>query len=241
MSHAHLELKDVSFQVSGRQIIHNITWQIHESRVGIVGRNGSGKSTLARLMGGLLTPTSGQVLVEGLNVAKNRKAAISNVGMVFQNPDHQIIFPTVIEELSFGLESIEGSKSKAHAKAMRILHAFGKADWADRLVNGLSQGQKHLLCLLSVLAMQPKLIILDEPFTGPDHATVKILNRFLAALEQSIVLITHDPKSIANFDRVIWLDEGKIHMDGSPKDVLEAFECEMNRLGDLDVDFELAH
>ncbi len=236
----HLDLKAVSYCISDQTIIDDCSVRIAESRVGIVGRNGSGKSTLARLMSGLIRPTEGQVQIGGVNVATDRKKALTMVGMVFQNPDHQIIFPTVVEELAFGLESIEESKGEARDKALRVLSQFGKADWADRLVSSLSQGQKHLLCLLSVLAMQPLVIILDEPFSGPDMATVKILHRFLATIEQKIVLITHDPKSIASYDRVIWLDEGKIRMDGKPNEVLRAFENEMNRLGELDVDFEFS-
>ena len=240
MKSQNLEIRKVEWVINGTRIIKNLSIKIQESRVGIIGRNGSGKSTLARLMAGLIKPTRGYVIIDEINVATNRKEAIKNVGMVFQNPDHQIIFPTVIEELSFGLETIEGSKKIAQGKAREILKLFGKSDWEDRLVQELSQGQKHLLCLLSVLAMRPKIIILDEPFTGPDLLTVSLLNKFISTLPQSIVLISHDTKSMESFERVIWMDEGTVKMDGSPSEVLKAFENEMNRLVTLDVNFKLS-
>ena len=236
-----ISLNGVSYRVNDKTIIDNLNLEITEKRIGIVGRNGSGKSSLVRLMGGLIKPSSGNILVNNIDIYSDRKNAIRTVGMVFQNPDHQIIFPTVLQELSFGLNNIGHAKNEANELALRILEDFGKSHWAERPVSNLSEGQKHLVCLLSVLAMQPSIIILDEPFTGPDIPTVRILERFLAALDQTILLISHDPQTLMDYDRVIWLEKGKIVMDGSPSQVLNEFKLEMHRIGDEDVEFEFAN
>ncbi len=236
-----ISLHNVQYQVNDRTIIDNLNLELTEKRVGIVGRNGSGKSTLAKLIGGLIKPTCGEISVNDIDVYLDRKNAIKTVGMVFQNPDHQIIFPTVSQELSFGLNSIGYSKKASLELALKVLENFGKSHWAERPVSSLSEGQKHLVCLLSVLAMQPSVIILDEPFTGPDIPTVRILSRFLATLDQTILLISHDPLTLTDFDQVLWLEGGKIVLNGEPSMVLEEFKKEMYRIGDNDVKFEFSN
>ncbi len=236
-----ISLHKVRYQVNDNIIVDNLNLEVTEKKVGIVGRNGSGKSTLVKLIGGLIKPTSGKIFVNDIDVYTDRKNAIKSIGMVFQNPDHQIIFPTVSQELSFGLTSIGYSKKAALELALKVLENFGKSHWAEKPVSTLSEGQKHLVCLLSVLAMQPSVIILDEPFTGPDIPTVRILSRFLASLDQTILLISHDPNTLKDFDRVLWLEKGKIVLDGEPSVVLDKFKQEMDRIGDSDVKFEFSN
>ncbi|MFD2813502.1 ATP-binding cassette domain-containing protein [Paracoccus aerius] len=98
-----VELRAVGVSLSGRRILHGISAQLSEPRVGIVGRNGSGKTTLARVVAGLIEPNDGEARIGGLDMARDRRAALAAVGIIFQNPDHQIIFPTVLEEVAFGL------------------------------------------------------------------------------------------------------------------------------------------
>ncbi len=236
-----ISLRKVNYQVNGETIIDVPNLELTQKRVGIVGRNGSGKSTLVKLIGGLIKPTRGDIKINEIKVYTDRKNAIKTVGMVFQNPDHQIIFPTVSQELAFGLNNLGYTKKESLDKALEVLTSFGKSHWAERPVSTLSEGQKHLVCLLSVLAMQPAVIILDEPFTGPDIPTVRVLSRFLATLEQTILLISHDPLTLSDFDRVIWLEKGHIVLDGKPSTVLEEFEKEMHRIGDNDVEFEFSN
>jgi biotin transport system ATP-binding protein len=152
------------------------------------------------------------------------------IGMIFQNPDHQIIFPTVIEEMKFGLTQMGFDKLEADRRAMAYLKTFGKADWRDRAISTLSQGQKKLLCLMAILAMEPKVIILDEPLAALDIPTQRQLTEILQSLPQTLVYITHDTAPIQDYDVAIWLDQGKIVETGSPETLLPKFIDEMNRI-----------
>jgi len=222
-----IELNSVSLNFGEIQVIDALSATICEHRVGIIGANGSGKSTLARLITGLIEPSAGTIGVNGADIFKDRKAALDTIGIIFQNPDHQIIFPTCAEEIAFGLTQKGVSGKEADVQARAILASFDRADWADRLAHQLSQGQRHYLCLMAVLAMEPKIIVLDEPYAGLDMPTSLKLHRQLEALDQQLIMITHDPKVLAGFDRVIWMDQGAIHGDGAPADVLKAYEHEM--------------
>lgn len=224
----------MSFAPQGAQVLHDIALQATERRIGIVGRNGSGKTSLARLLAGLVPPTSGQVRIAGIDVAKDRKAALRHVGILFQNPDHQIIFPTVEEEISFGLTQLGQPKAVAAANALDMLARFDRRHWAKAAIHQLSQGQRQLVCLMSILAMQPKLVILDEPFAGLDIPTTLHLTRVLSQLDAHLVHITHDPTHLSEYDRVIWIDEGRIAQDGPAVDVIESFRARMQELGAKD-------
>jgi len=226
-----LAFENVSLSKEGRQIIKPLTLELAEKRIGIVGQNGSGKSTFARLLAGLIAPDTGRVHLNGADLFKDRKTALAHVGVIFQNPDHQIIFPTVAEEIAFGLQQQGLKKAAAMDRALEVLDQHGRKEWAARNTHVLSQGQRHYLCLMAVLAMEPKLIVLDEPYAGLDIPTSMGLHRELAGLAQSLVLITHDPAALKGFDRVIWIEDGAVFQDGPASEVLDAFTREMHRLG----------
>lgn len=233
-------LQGVAFAVAGKPILHGISLDLKERRIGIVGRNGSGKTTLLRLMAGLVAPTAGTVRLGGVDPAKDRRAALAAVGILFQNPDHQIIFPTVAEELAFGLVQQSLSRSEAAARVRAALEAEGRGDWAAQPVQALSQGQKQWLCLMAILLMAPGTILLDEPFAALDLPLQIRLTRRLAALPQRLVTISHDPAAVAGCDRVIWLEAGRVAMDGAAAPVLAAFRAEMERIGGTDADADFA-
>lgn len=233
-------LAEVSVLRDGRRILDRLSLSITEQRVGIVGRNGSGKTTLARLLAGLIAPDEGRLRLDGYDPAADRRRALRLVGILFQNPDHQIIFPTVVEELAFGLVQQGQTKSGAEAGAARVLAAFGRSHWSSRAVHELSQGQRHLVCLMAVIAMAPPLLILDEPFAGLDIPTARALQRLLAARPERVIHITHDPAALAGYDRVIWLEQGRIAGDGPADAVLAEFVAEMERLGGSDDRTDLA-
>ncbi|MBC7479758.1 MAG: ABC transporter ATP-binding protein [Pseudorhodobacter sp.] len=235
---APLTLTHASFAASGTGILHDISLTLTELRIGIIGRNGSGKTTLLRLIAGLIQPTSGTVRLNNTDPYTDRKATLAQLGILFQNPDHQILFPTVEEELAFGLRQ-QGHPDAARAVAT-LLATEQRSHWAKAATHTLSQGQRHYLCLLSVLLMKPGILLLDEPFAGLDLPTQTRLARRIAALPQQVITISHDPLAMAGADRVIWLDHGRIRADGPAAQVLAAFTTEMARLGSDDADTDLA-
>ena len=235
-----IEIQSASVRLGGRLVLDGLNLTLSEARIGILGRNGSGKSTLLRLLAGLIAPDAGRVLVDGANPFTDRKAALSALGILFQNPDHQILFPTVEEELAFGLTQQGIGRGEAASRVAALLAEEGRLHWAKAAVSTLSQGQRHYLCLLSVLLMQPRTILLDEPLAGLDLPTQARLSRRFAALPQRLVTITHDPAVLADADRVLWLDAGRIVADGSPDAVLPTFTAEMARIGAQDADADLA-
>lgn len=230
-----IDLRDVHFTPGGVEVLRGITLQCAGARrIAVLGRNGSGKTSLARVMTGLVAADQGRVRIAGVDVARDRKAALGVVGILFQNPDHQIIFPTVEEEMTFGLTQMGQSKAQAAEAVAAMLARFERSAWAKAAIHQLSQGQRQLVCLMSVLAMAPKVIVLDEPFAGLDIPTTRRLERALAALDVTLVQITHDPAGVAAYDRVIWLEAGQIAADGPPAQVLPAFMEKMERLGGTD-------
>ena len=234
-----ISLVGAGCRIDGTPILHDITAHLTEGRIGIIGRNGSGKTTLLRLIAGLIAPDTGRVRISGIDPAADRKVAIGLVGLLFQNPDHQIIFPTVEEEVAFGLRQQGRSVSEARATARAVLHRHGRGHWAGVPVQTLSQGQRHYLCLMTVLAMSPEVILLDEPFSSLDLPTQARMRRALDALPQQLITITHDPALLHGYDRLLWLDAGRLRADGPPDAVLPDFEAEMHRLGDADADTDL--
>ena len=235
-----LFLSSASVSLGGVPVLHDLTCDLTEQRIGILGRNGSGKSTLLRLLAGLVRPDRGSVRLGQIDPHADRKAALAGIGILFQNPDHQILFPTVEEELAFGLTQQGQSQAEALATAQRALGAEGRAHWAKAPVTSLSQGQRHWLCLMSILLMGPGTILLDEPLAGLDLPTQARLARRFAALPQRLVTITHDPATLTGADRVLWLEAGRIVADGPPGQVIPAFTAEMARIGERDADADLA-
>ncbi|MDB5663761.1 energy-coupling factor ABC transporter ATP-binding protein [Cypionkella sp.] len=234
-----ITLKNASVTLGGKPILSNLDLALTEPRIGIIGRNGSGKTTLLRLIAGLIAPTTGTVQIDGLDPT-DRKAVLPRLGILFQNPDHQILFPTVAEELAFGLRQQGRTQTQADQAVTQLLHQESRAHWAHAPTHTLSQGQRHYLCLLSILLMQPATILLDEPFAGLDLPTKIRLHRRLAALPQRLITISHDPAAVADCDRLLWLDQGKIRADGPAAATLQAFTAEMAQLGERDADTSLA-
>ena len=222
-----IEICSASVFYGKERILENVSLSIREQRVGFIGRNGSGKTTLLRILAGLQELNKGKVLIDGTEVAKKRKEAIKKVGIIFQNPDHQIIFPTVGEELRFGLTQLGLKKNEADLKVIACLKKYDKVDWFERSISTLSQGQKHLVCLLSVLLMKPRVLLLDEPFTGIDIPTQLKLEHYLSSLKQTIIHVSHMPETFADYQRLIWMDEGVVQADGKPKTVIKKYRTAM--------------
>jgi biotin transport system ATP-binding protein len=233
MSDSGIRIEAAEYVIAGRVILSGIDLQLSERRIGIVGQNGSGKTTLLRLMAGLITPTKGRVTVGDADPA-DRRAMLSRIGILFQNPDHQVLFPTVEEELAFGLLQMGRSRVEAQTAVRLCLQAEGRAHWAGQSTQALSQGQRQYLCLMAILLMAPQTILLDEPFAALDLPTKAQLSRRFVTLPQRLITISHDPQAVAACERVIWIEAGRVAADGQPAEVLAAFGAEMQRIGERD-------
>ncbi|WP_068086594.1 energy-coupling factor ABC transporter ATP-binding protein [Polycladidibacter stylochi] len=227
----------VSIKRDGRMVVEDFSVTLAGQRIGVIGRNGSGKSSLVRTLNGLLVPAAGNVVVHGQDVAKLKSKATQLTGFVFQNPDHQIIFPTVVEEVSFALKQLGFSKKDAEVKALDYLKDNGLENMAEKPVLSLSEGQKQLVCILSVLIGEPKVLVLDEPFSSLDFRRTRILAREIDRLSQQVVFISHDLDLLAHYDEVLWIEAGKLRQHGAPREVIgnyleyEKSQLEMSSVG----------
>lgn len=222
-----LEARDLSFQYPGSLVLslRNINLVIHEGEfVAILGENGSGKTTLAKHLNGLLTPVSGEMLVESRPTRAYRKPELARqVGYVFQNPDHQIFAPSVREEVGFGLK-IRGEKPGIIEENVgRALAATGLEGYEDKSPFLLARGERERVAVASVLAVKPRVIILDEPTTGLDYAHQLETMRMLKSLNEEghiIIIITHAMWIAESFaTRTIVMRQGEIITDGPTRRV----------------------
>jgi biotin transport system ATP-binding protein len=207
-----MELKDIWASVGDRQVFRGLSLQSAARHIGLVGANGSGKSTLLRLLQGLIVPEKGWIQVE------------RPVGLVFQNPDHQILFPTVLEELTFSLTERGVPTQEAELEARDLALKHGACDLLELATHELSAGQKTLVCIMAVLIDQPKTLLLDESFSHLDLRTSRHMTRMVKDCPAQIVLSTHQTPLLQDFDEIIWLEQGKVQMQGSPGDVLKAYQ-----------------
>lgn len=224
-------LSQVSYAVAGKPLLRDLSLVLTGRRIGLIGRNGSGKTTLLRLIAGLVAPTTGRLRVGDIDPFTDRKAALAKIGILFQNPDHQILFPTVEEELAFGLTQMGTPHPDALRQAQALLAAQNRPHWAKTSVATLSHGQKQWLCLQAILLMQPETLLLDEPFAALDLPTETRLRRHLDALPQRLITIVHRPDDLHHCDEVLWLEAGQLQAFGPADQVLPAFADEMARLG----------
>ena len=220
---AEIVFDRVTHRYDGDAVLADVSLTLTERRVGVIGANGSGKSTLARLINGLVSPTSGRVLVDGLDVARNGREVRRRVGFVFTNPDNQIVMPTVREDVAFSLRRLKLPAADAAARVDRTLGRFGLTELADRPAHRLSGGQKQLLALAAVLVAEPDVIVADEPTTLLDARNAALVERHFAALDQQLIVVTHRLEAVEGFDRVLVVDEGRIAFDGAPAAALDAY------------------
>tara|TARA_B100001248_G_C27344186_1_gene437844 strand:- start:162 stop:884 length:723 start_codon:yes stop_codon:yes gene_type:complete len=230
-----IEIYSASVFFGEDRVLENLSLTISQQRVGFIGRNGSGKTTILRIIAGLQELSNGRVLVDKVDVSKDRKEAIKKVGIIFQNPDHQIIFPTVGEELRFGLTQLGLKTNEADLKVIACLKKYNKIDWFERSISTLSQGQKHLVCLLSVLLMEPSVLLLDEPFTGIDIPTQRKLEGYLSSIKQTIIHVSHVPETFKNYQRLIWMDKGVVKADGVPREVIKKYRDAMENYDEKNI------
>ena len=222
-----LELRQVHLRRGGSQVFAGLNLHLAESRIGLIGHNGAGKTSLLRLLCALEAPQGGQVLSQGqdLHVLPAGQLRAQRVGMMFQNPDDQIIFPTVQEELGLGLQPQGLSRREALARARAFLAERGLADWAERAVDTLSQGQRQRLCWLALLLAGPRTLLLDEPYASLDLPGQARLADDITACGRQVLVSTHVLGPVRDYPRVIWLHEGRVRGDGPGREVCAAYEA----------------
>lgn len=241
-----IELIDVSHsymldfnRVDRVSALQNLNLRISEGEyIAIVGHNASGKSTLAKLLNGLISPTQGEVWVDGTNTRDRDKVleVKQKVGIVFQNPDNQLVAAVVEEEVAFGLENLRIPTSEIKVRINEALQAVGMSQYVSHTPHLLSGGQKQRIAIAGVMAMRPKYLVLDEPTSlldpeGRDEV-LEILIKLNREYEVTIVQITHFPEEAALAKRVLVMQRGKIVADLTPQKLFSQVE----RLREMGID-----
>ncbi|MFZ0242229.1 MAG: ABC transporter ATP-binding protein [Desulfobacterales bacterium] len=199
-------LKDLDFTLSARD------------RIGLIAPNGSGKTTLFHIIMGLLKPEAGRIEIFGRPAAVevDFAAARRQIGLLFQDADDQLFSPTVLEDVAFGPLNLGKSKAEAIAISRKTLNFLGLEGFEDRITIRLSGGEKRLVALATVLAMEPRALLLDEPSAGLDEATKSRLIAILKSLEISYVIVSHEFDFLSEItDRIYTLQDGRIQVDSA--------------------------
>jgi len=229
-----IELRDVTHRYGDSLALDSVSLTIPDGQcLVLAGANGSGKTTLVRHCNGLLTPDSGEVLVDGTPVADDLVAARTAVGMVFQDPRDQIVAATVGADVAFGPENLGLSRAEIDRRVADALDAVGMAEREAERVDALSGGERERVAIAGALAMEPSHLVLDEPFTGLDAPARESVVAHLQerhAAGTGIVLVTHDLRDALSLaDRVVAMERGAVALDADPADARD-------RLPELGVD-----
>jgi biotin transport system ATP-binding protein len=225
-----LEIENLSHRFEdGSFGIKNVNLRIRQGAfVVLSGPNGSGKTTLLRHLNGLLRPTTGIVKLGGAMIEEDLLRARQFVGMVFQNADSQIVGETVYEDVAFGPENLRLDRAEVKERVAHALTAAGLAEFAEHRPHLLSGGEKRRLAIAGILAMNPEVIVFDEPFASLDYPGVRQVLSHIMALHQSgrtIIIATHDlEKVIAHANRLILMKNGEIVKDDAPSKILPYVE-----------------
>ena len=227
-----IEIKNVTYQYTDEDTLHtavnNVSLSIKKgSFTVILGHNGSGKSTLAKMMNGLYKPTFGNILVDGINT-KDEETELEvkrKVGMVFQNPDNQLIASIVEEDVAFGPENLGLEPKVVRERVDNALKAVGMYEFASSTPHRLSGGQKQRIAIAGMIAMEPECLVLDEPTAMLDpKGRAEIIETILKLNKEkgiTVVLITHYMEEAENADRVIVMNDGEVIADSVPKEIFK--------------------
>lgn len=217
-----IELEKVSFGYpGGPTVLRELDFTLRAGeRIGIMAPNGSGKTTLFHLIMGLVKPLGGQVRIFGKARREERDfiEVRRRIGLLFQDPDDQLFSPSVLEDVAFGPLNLGRTRAEAAAVARRTLDSLGLSGFEDRITFKLSGGEKRLVSLATVLAMEPEALLLDEPVNGLDVRTRARLMAILQGLDLSYILISHELDFLAATANVVYtMEKGKIRLDREAK------------------------
>ena len=197
-----LELRNISYAYPGtaEETLSQVNFSVTDERIGLIGANGSGKTTFFQIIMGLLPPAKGQLLFQGREIDKSKdfQELRQTVGFLFQNSDDQLFSPTVLEDVAFGPLNMGMSPDQAKEISVTTLEELGLKGFEDRITHRLSGGEKKLVALATILSMQPKLLLLDEPSNNLDPATRERLIAILRRLDQAHIIISHDLDFLAS-------------------------------------------
>jgi len=234
-----ISIDNVSFRYEGsaKNAVNNLSLEIGEGEtIAIVGHNGSGKSTLARLMNGLLVPNEGSILVGGNDTRedKNLFDVRKTVGVVFQNPDNQMIATIIEDDVAFGPENLGLPTEEIEKRVEWALSSVGMLHERKGTPFKLSGGQKQRIAIAGVLAIQPKVMILDESTAMLDPSgreeVMRVVGELKAKTNMTVITITHFMDEAASADRIIVMNEGSIYMQGKPHEIFSRVD-ELNAIG----------
>ncbi|MDD5491822.1 MAG: energy-coupling factor transporter ATPase [bacterium] len=220
-----IELEKVSFSYDNAPVLRDINWSVRKGEfIAILGQNGSGKTTLVKHLNGLLVPSQGRVLINGVDTAGHNPAKFSSeVGYVFQNPDHQIIMETVFDDVAFGPRFNKLPEADVRRRTEDILAAVGLTGLEKQDPFTLTKGQRQQVAVAAVLANRPDILVFDEPTTGLDYRELRRLMELIKKLNQAghtIIMITHCMWIAAEYaQRVVIMDSGGISIDGPTRDI----------------------
>lgn len=208
---------------SHRTILDEVTLTLGERRIALVGGNGSGKSTLLKLTNGLTAVSAGHVLVDGIDPHEHGAAVRRRVGYVFTDPLSQLVMPTPVEDVELSLRRTMRDRASRRNAALELLEQRGLADQAEQSIYDLSGGERQLVALTSVLAVEPAILVMDEPTTLLDLRNRNRFRRTLGELEQQVLLATHDLDLAREADRVIVIEGGRVLADGEPDETVDYY------------------
>lgn len=221
----NIEIKDLHFSYNeGEEILKGINLTLDSRRTAIIGQNGAGKTTFVKLLKGLLKPSSGDVLIKGINTKEATVAELAkHIGLVFQNPNDQIFKNKVIDEVMFGPLNIGFSPEDAEKSAVEALKTVDLADKTAENPYDLSLSERKLISIASIIAMDTDIIIFDEPTIAQDYAgkeKIKNIIKELSAKGKLVITIIHDMDFVAEaFERTIVFAQGKVLLDGPTREV----------------------
>lgn len=228
MSSPVLDVRGLAFAYpDGHQALFGVDLHVHRGeRVALLGPNGAGKTTLVLHLNGILEAGAGEVRVSGLPVAKEHHLEIRRrVGIVFQDPDDQLFMPTVRDDVAFGPANLGLRGEQLEERVRSALTAVGMDHLADRAPHHLSFGQRRRVAIATVLAMEPEILVLDEPSSNLDPASRRELAELLESLDVTLLMVTHDlPFALQLCERSVVLSEGIVAVDAPTRDVLRDAE-----------------
>ncbi|NJE07135.1 ATP-binding cassette domain-containing protein [Thermococcus sp. M39] len=218
-----IEIRHLHFSYGEKGILRDINLEIKKGEVfGLLGPNGAGKSTLILHLNGILKPKKGEILIDGLNPVKNPREVRKRVGIVFQDPNDQLFSPTVFEDVAFGPYNLGLRGKELEERVYKALKFVGMESYAGREIKYLSFGEKKRIAIATVLAMDPEILVFDEPFANLDFRGKEQVRTLIEQFrgEKTIILASHEAEYLTLCDRIALIDKGQIIKVGTPEEIL---------------------